>query len=131
MGMPGSEAALQEMMCRVLGYSLQDGTIAKLANDLYRGRNTIDEIFSNWERFLQALQKCNLPLSPTKTVICPRSTTILGWIWSEGSLSASPHRIAVLLTCLPPGTVHGLLSFIGVYKVLSRVLSKCSQLLSP
>ena len=34
---PGSETALEEMMCRVLGDSLQDGTVAKLADDLYCG----------------------------------------------------------------------------------------------
>ena len=51
MGMPGSETALEEMMCRVLGASLQDGTSAKLADYLYYGENTIDELFSNWECF--------------------------------------------------------------------------------
>ena len=47
MGMPGSETALEEMMCRVLGDSLQDGTVAKLADDLYCGVNIIDNLFSN------------------------------------------------------------------------------------
>ena len=131
MGMPGSETALEEMMGRVPLDRLQDGTVAELADDLSCGGNIIDELFSNWERVLQAIQKCNSRLSPTKTIICPRSTTILGWIWSEGSLAASPHRIAVLSTCPPPYTVHGLRSFIGAYKVLSRVLPKCSQLLFP
>ena len=49
MGMPGSETALEEMMYPDLGDSLQDGTVAKLADDLYCGGNTIDELFSNWE----------------------------------------------------------------------------------
>ena len=34
MGMPGSETALEELMCRVLGECLQDGIAAKLADDL-------------------------------------------------------------------------------------------------
>ena len=78
MGMPGSETALEEMMCRVLGDGLQDGTVKKLAVYLYCGRNTIDELFFNWERILQTLQKCNLRLSLTKTVMCPTSTTVFG-----------------------------------------------------
>ena len=77
------------------------------------------------------MQKCNLRLSPSKTVICPRSTTILGWIWAQGTLSASPHRVAVLAKSPPPETVHGLRSFIGAYKVLGRVLPRCSQLVGP
>ncbi len=75
--------------------------------------------------------QCNLHLSPSKTTICPRSTTILGWVWTQGCLSASTHRIATLSTCQPPDTVRGLRSFIGAYKALSRVLPKCSQLLAP
>ena len=70
-----------------------------IADDLYCGGNTLDELLSNWKRVLDALQKSNLKLSPSKTVICPRSTTILGWIWTQGVLSASPHRVAVLAKC--------------------------------
>jgi hypothetical protein len=131
MGMPGSETALEELMCRVLGDCLQKGSVAKLADDLYCGGNTTEELLSNWEEVLCCLQKCDLRLSPTKTIICPKSTTVLGWVWSQGSLSASPHRIAALSTCSPPDTVHGMRSFVGAYKVLARVLPQCSQILSP
>ena len=131
MGMPGSETALEEMMCRVLGDCLQDGIVAKLADDLYCGGNTLDELITNWERVLCALQRCSLRLSAAKTIVCPVSTTVLGWIWSQGHLSASPHRIAVLSACPRPDTVHGLRSFIGAYKVLGRVLPSCSQVLAP
>ena len=34
MGMPGSETALEGLMCRVLGDLLQEGVVAKLADDL-------------------------------------------------------------------------------------------------
>lgn len=131
MGMPGSETALEELMCRVLGDHLQDGIVAKLADDLYCGGNSPQELFENWERVLQSLQKCNLSLSPSKTTISPRSATILGWVWSQGCISASPHRIAVLSSCSPPDTVRGMRSFIGAYKMLSRVLPNCSQLIAP
>ena len=70
-------------------------------------------------------------MSAAKTIICPKSTTILGWIWSQGTLSASPHRIATLTNCPPPVTVKGLRSFIGAYKVLSRVVPHCSLLIDP
>ena len=121
MGMPSSETALEVMMCRVLGDLLQDGSVAKIADDLYCGGNTPADLLCTWLKVLKQLDKCNLRFSPTKTVICPKSTTILGWIWSEGHLSASPHRIAVLSSCPPPTTVKGMRSFIGSYKVLSRV----------
>ena len=131
MGMPGSETALEELMCRVLGNFIQEGCAAKLADDLYCGGNTPEELIANWSRILQALSRCNLRLSASKTVICPKSTSVLGWIWSQGIISASPHRIATLSSCPPPATVKGLRSFIGAYKVLSRVLPHCSQLIDP
>ena len=131
MGMPGSETALEELMCRVLGDCIQKGIVAKLADDLYCGGYTINELLYNWRCVLESLNKCSLKISPSKTIICPRSTTILGWIWSQGSLSASPHHIAVLAGSPPPDNVRGLRSFIGAYKVLGRVLPGCSYIISP
>lgn len=131
MGMPGSETALEELMCRVLGDLLQDGVVAKLADDLYCGANTVKDLLLNWSRVLEAVHRCGLKLSAPKTVICPKSTTILGWIWRSGTIEASPHRIATLATCARPGKVGGLRSFIGAYKVLARVIPNCSVYLAP
>ena len=131
MGMPGSETALEELMCRVLGDFLQEGCATKLADDLYCGGDTPQELITNWSRILNTLAWCDLRLSATKTVICPKTTTILGWIWSQGSLSASPHRIAALATCSPPETAKGMHSFIGAYKVLSHALPHCSKHVDP
>ena len=131
MGMPGSETALEEVMCRALGPLLQDGSVAKIADDLYCGGNTPQELLCNWKRVLQALHNCNLRLSAHKTIISPKTTTILGWIWTAGSLSASPHRLNTLATFPEPTTVGRLRSFIGAYKVLSRVIPGCSSYLTP
>ena len=131
MGMPGSETALEELVCRVLGDFLQEGCATKLANDLYCGGDTPQELIANWCRILDALAQCNLRLSATRTVICPKTNTILSWIWSQGSLSASPYRIAALATCPSPESVKGMHSFISAYKVLSRVLPHCAQLVDP
>ena len=57
MGMPGSETALEELMCRVLGDFLQEGFVAKLADDLYCCGNTPEELLNNWLKVLQALKK--------------------------------------------------------------------------
>ena len=57
-GMPGSETALEELMCRVLGDILQEGCAAKLADDLYCGGDTPQELLTNWSRIFDALTKC-------------------------------------------------------------------------
>ena len=35
MGMPGSETATEELMCRVLGDVIHEGVVAKIADDVY------------------------------------------------------------------------------------------------
>ena len=130
MGMPGSETALEELTCRVLGHLVQEGIVAKIADDLYCGGHTPEELLNNWERVLDALQRCNLSLSASKTIIAPKQATILGWLWQLGTIQASPHQIATLSTCQPPKTVTALRSFIGAYKVLSRVIQNTSDFLS-
>ena len=131
MGMPGSETALEELMCRILGDLLQEGVVAKIADDLYCGGSTPEEALSNWKRVLDALSRNSIHISAKKTVVCPKSTIILGWVWSQGTLSASTHKITALATCSPPDTVKGVRSFVGAYKVLSRVLKGCAQVLAP
>ena len=78
MGMPGSETALGELMCSVLGHLVEKGIVAKIADDLYYGGNTPLELLLNWKKVLQALYKRDLRLSASKTVINPKSTTIIG-----------------------------------------------------
>ena len=131
MGMPGSETALEELMCRVLGDFVEAGGVAKIADDLYCGGESPEEVLAIWEAVLQRLRDANLKLSAKKTVVAPASTTILGWIWKNGCLTADPHKLATLSTCNRPSTVKGLRSFIGAYKILSRVLRHCASFLQP
>ena len=131
MGMPGSETTLAELMCRVLGDFPQEGHVAKLADDLYCGGDTPEELLTTWAYVFEALNRCSLRLSASKTVICPKTTIVLGRVWTQGCLTASPHCIATLSSWPLSTTVKGLRSFIGAYKVLSRVLSRCSHLIDP
>ena len=131
MGMPGSETCLEELMSRVLGELIQEGCVAKIADDLYVGGISFEDALQNWQRVLEALKRNNLRLSTSKTIVCPRTATILGWIWSNGTLQASPHKLATLSSVAPPSTVQGLRSFVGSYKVLSRVLPRYADLLDP
>ena len=131
MGMPGSETALEELMNRVLGKFIQEGNTSKLADDLYVGADTVSELLDVWERVLQTLAQNNLGLSGLKTVVVPLSTVILGWIWSNGTLKASSHRVAALSAADRPKTVRGLRSFIGAYKSLSRVIKGYAEIIHP
>ena len=50
----------------------------KIADDLYVVGNSGEELLNNWVKVLEALDRCDLTLSRSKTIINPRSTTILG-----------------------------------------------------
>ncbi len=131
MGMPGSETCLEEVMSRVLGDLIQEGCVAKIADNLYVGGHTPEELLHNWSRVLKALKVNDLRLSATKTFICPKQTNILGWVWCQGQLQASPHKVTALSSVDPPSKVQGLRAFIGAYKVLSRVLPNHAAFLDP
>ena len=131
MGLPGSEAALEEVLCRILGDLVQKGSVIKLVDDLYLGAKTVSDLVDLWKSVLTKLQFNGLKLSPEKTVICPTSTVILGWLWESGSIRPTPHRLNTLSACETPKTVKGLRSFIGCYKFLSRSLPFYADILHP
>lgn len=131
MGMPGSETALEEILCRILGDQLTEGGVTKLADDIYCGGSTPEEAMREWERVLQSLNDNGLRLSASKTTICPKSVSILGWVWETGTISASPHRISTLATVDPPQTVRKMRSYVGSFKFLSRVMKSYSEVLHP
>jgi len=130
MGMPGSETCLEEVLCRVLGDQIQDGKVIKLADNLYCGGNDLEELYHNWEEVLMCLSKNALCLSPSQTIINPKTVNILGWVWTEGVLSVSPHAVTSLMTCQKPQTVKQMRSFVGAYKVLARVIPKCAIIIA-
>ena len=131
MGLPGVESALEELTCIVFGDLVEDMKMGKIADDCIVGGNTIPELFENFSKFLHKLHLNNLKLSPSKTIIVPRSMTVLGWILSEGKLSASPHKLSALAVCPQPSTVSGLKSYIGAYRFISRVIAGYASLLLP
>ena len=91
----------------------------------------IEELLNNSSSVLHALRHFNLWLSASKTVINPHSTNILGWVWSQGKLQPSLHRVSTLAACELPKTVGGVKSFIGAVKVMACVIQHCSALLAP
>lgn len=84
-----------------------------------------------WRWVLTALHHCGLNLSATKTTVALVLTSILGWVWRQGTIPASPHRVSALAACYLPKTVMGLRSFIGAFKVLACVIKGCSVVLAP
>ena len=65
LGMPGSETALEELMCRVLGDLIHEGLVAKIADDLYGGADS-PRVTAQLETSASGLSKSNLELFASK-----------------------------------------------------------------
>jgi len=130
MGMPGSTEHLDELTSRIFGDMVQAGKVIRIADDLYAGANTIADLLAVWEELLTRMERNNLRLSAAKSVICPVSTTILGWHWSMGTITPSPHKLSPLTTAERPRTVKGLRSWCGAFKFLKSCIPRYSILLA-
>ena len=131
MGMPGSAEFLQELMARVFGEYIREGYVITIADDMHVGGNTISQLLNNWEIVLRCCQQNNLTLSAPKTIVCPKTTMVLGWVWHHGTITVSPHKLSPLTLVEPPRTCSSMRSFIGAYKALSRCIPNYSSLMSP
>ena len=60
MGLPGTEVALDELTSLLFGHLVMKGTVAKIADDLFVGGNSLEELHENVEEVLQILQENNL-----------------------------------------------------------------------
>jgi hypothetical protein len=109
---------------------VKEGFVAKIADDLNVGGNTIEELFQNWAKVLDALAQNGLKLKAIKTIIAPTIAQILGWMWNNGTITASVHKISPLITCKPPETVTALRSYVGAFKVFNRIVRGCANFLS-
>ena len=87
MGMPGSETALEELMCRVLGSLLQDGVVAKIADDLYCGLNTPLSCFRIGKRFSRPSTCAAYAYLHLRPQLTPRLTPSL-----DGSETLGPYK---------------------------------------
>ena len=95
MGMHGSSEYLGELISRVLGDFIQEGFVVHIADDLRVCGNSVGELMYNWRKVLHRLQENNLKLSASKTVVCPKKTTVLGWMWINGTLSHRCHHVTM------------------------------------
>ena len=109
---------------------IQEGYIAKVADDLYCGGDTPTALLENWRRILTELAHNGLTLSARKTLIAPKTTSILGWQWSEGKLLTFSHQISTLNSCALPDKIKSLHSYLRAYKFLARVIPNSSTYLA-
>ena len=133
-GLMGMAEEFDELTAKVLKQEMQDGICAKIVDDVVVGGKTKEEAAINYIRVLGKLHDANLKVTPEKTVIFPKSTEMLGWIWEEGGrLKANPHRTLALSNTRIEDikTVQDMRSWFGLFKTLHIATPDISNILSP
>ena len=133
-GLAGMAEEFDELIAKVLKEELRDGICAKIVDDVIVGGATQEETAKNYIRILEKFHNANLKISPEKTLIFPKQTDILGWVWKEGGyLEASPHRkLALTNTKINDiRTIQDMRSWIGLFKTLHMITPSISHILAP
>ena len=76
MGREGAAKTLDSLLCAVLGDLVQQEKVVRIADDLYVGGISEDDILNNFRLVLEKMDFNNLKLSASKTIICPHSFEI-------------------------------------------------------
>ncbi len=132
-GLLNQDEELNQLLSKVLGEVLMDGSCIKIADDLLVGGQTLDDAINNWEKVLLRLSNANLKLSPAKVRIFPKEASIFGWTVRQGTISPDPHRQLTLTKIKHTDikTIGDLRSWMGVYKTFLIAMPGVAFLMDP
>ena len=115
-GLLGMDAYSDELTDRLMGDLVLKGKVAKLADNVYLGGKTMNELHEVFHEILKRCKNANLRMKPEKIRINIASADILGLHWNRGTLSPSTHKLDPLSVCQTPSTVKGLRSYLGAVR---------------
>ena len=104
------------MADKLLGDLVITGKVAKVADNIYFGSNSLESFQDIFHDIISRCQKANLRLKPSKIKLNIKHADILGLHWNRGTLSPTPHKLDPLAKCERPRTVKGLRSFLGAVR---------------
>ena len=133
-GLINQSEELDEMLANIFRTLLTEGILAKQADDLFVGGETIQETLENFGKMLKVCDENNIKLSPSKTIMFPVTVDIMSWIWSQGgTLSPSPHRKKALakITEEDLKTVRDIRSWVGLYKTFIYHTPNLTKIMDP
>ena len=71
---------------------------------------------------LDRTRQSNLTFKPSKVVICPKSTVILGWQKNGSKWFPTEHVLSPLAQAEPPSTVKKLRGWLGAYRQIAKTI---------
>ena len=117
MGLIGMDAVQEELTDKLLGDLVVKGNVAKVADNIYFGSDSMDNFLDIFHDIVSRCQQANLRLKPSKIHLNVKHADILGLHWNKGILTPTPHKLDPLAKCECPRTVKGLRSFLRAVRL--------------
>ena len=118
-----------ERLARIFGDLERDQKMCRMADGLYIGGSTLEELSNNLSTVFNRAKLAGLTFKPSKIVVCPKETILFGWKKSGDQWSPTNHVVSPLSQAPLPKTVKQLRGFIGAYRQLSSTIKNYSMTL--
>ena len=113
MGLLGMVVFQDKLSDHLFGDLVLAGKLCKIVDNIYFRGDTVPDLSSIFEEFVERVHISNLQIKPSKIKIHIKSTNILGLLWQGGTLTPSKHKLDALAHCDKPTTVKGVCSSLG------------------
>ena len=130
-GLRGASEHAYERLSRIFGDLCQEGKMARQADGLFVGGETLQSFYDNLREVFMKLRNANFTIKPSKIIINPQKTVLFGWMKTKEGWEPTEHTLSPLLKAEPPKTIKKLRGFLGAIKQLSQCIENYAVLLSP
>ena len=130
-GLRNSAEYGSEILARIYGDMVKDKKCTRIADQLYILGGSLTELSENFKMALQRARNANLTFKPSKVVICPKSTVILGWQKIEHKWFPTDHVLSPLSLAEPPSTVKKLRGWLGAFRQVAKTIPHHAVVLQP
>ena len=120
-----------ERLSRVFGDLCQQGKMARQADGLFVGGDTLESFYANLKEVFQRLRNAGFTIKPSKIVINPEKIVLFGWMKNKEGWEPTDHTITPLSKAELPRTIKQLRGFLGAIKQVSSCIENYAVLLSP
>ena len=121
-GLRNSAEWSSEILARTYGDMVKQKRCTRIADQIYVLGKTLDDLLDNFKEVLSRAKNANLTFKPSKIVICPQSTVILGWKKSKNEWSPTNHVLSPLAQAEPPSTVKKMRGWLGAYRQVAKTI---------
>ena len=118
-----------EILARIYGDMVQNKQCTRIADQIYVLGNSVTELMQNFKTVMTRARNANLTFKPSKIIVCPQTTVILGWKKCGSEWAPTEHVLSPLSKAEPPSTVKKLRGWLGAYRQIAKTIPNHSVVL--